>query len=187
MAATIVVSESNGAGQVVTDNISNINFGSDDLVNLTPASSPIIIGQRSFSKWLRCKLTALGGSSQIDNFRVWKSSGAFVAGESIRSTNDDTNGAGGAGRWLNVNYQTPTDASQLNPSFVSVALANPSSPNIGIDNTGIVDDSTPDTVSGSLTAAPSYTRYWAFQMLTTGSTPAGAVNQKVFTIQYDET
>ena len=185
MAATVVVSESNGAGQVVTDNLSNINFGSDDAPNLSPASSPIIIGDRSYGKWLRCKLSALGGSSQIDNFKVWKSSGAYVTGEAIRSSIDDTSG-GGAGRYLNVNYQTPA-TTLLSPSFTLIPPTAPTTPNLGIDNTGTPDDAANDTVSGALTSAPSYTRYWAMQMTTTGSTPAGAVNQKVFTIQYDET
>jgi hypothetical protein len=185
MAATVVVSESNGAGATVTDNISNINFGSDDAPNLVAAASPIIIGQKSFWKNLRCKMTALGGSSALDNFLIYKTSGTYVTGESIKCSCDRDAGTG-FGRWFRISYQTPAETAF--PTIqLDIGTVLPTTPNIGIDANGTADDLNSDTVSGSLTVVDTYTQYWYLQLYTTGSTPAGAVNQKTFTIQYDET
>lgn len=81
MAATHEWSESNGAGPSVTDGISNINFGSTDAVNLTPSSYPVIAGENSFHKAIRCKFS--GTFTEISNMRIWKSAGAYKTDESV--------------------------------------------------------------------------------------------------------
>src|SRR5437879_5527436 len=90
MAAIVQVSESNGAVETVTDGITNINFGSADLPNLVPASHKLVlplVSQTAYSymKWLRVHLVSLGGSTQIDTLKIWKSSGAYVTSEVIGS------------------------------------------------------------------------------------------------------
>jgi len=47
-AATIEICESNGAGQTITHNITNLNYGSVDVPNLTASVSPITVGVCSF-------------------------------------------------------------------------------------------------------------------------------------------
>jgi len=42
MSASYQWSESNAAGEVVTDDISTLNFGSNDSADLTPATYPIV-------------------------------------------------------------------------------------------------------------------------------------------------
>jgi len=92
MAATFQWSESNGAGETVTDGISNANMGSTDAPNITPASYPVAAGSNSYEKWLRGKFS--GSYTSISNLRFWKSAGAYVTGEAIKAA-------------VNATYQTP--------------------------------------------------------------------------------
>lgn len=196
MAATVFLSESNGAGQVVTDNISNINMGSVDMVNLTPSIYPIVIPsvaatetpRSSYVKFLRIKLSSLGGSNNITNLKFWKSFGVLKTGETILSNCDDT-GNGTLGRFLRTTYHTPffwkTNANQ--PAYMAVFVANavPTTGNVSIDANGTADDGGVDTVSGSLTSA-GYSQYFVLAELIASTAPAGAVNQKTFSFQWDE-
>lgn len=187
MAATVEFSESNGpnAGEVVTNGISNINFGSSDSPNIVPASHPIIIGQFGYGKWIRFHVSAMGGSSNIADLRLYKSSGAYLAGESINS-NLDTNvnlyritlyahRVAGGGGGLVVTPITDGGVASVGAN-VNPPAALPASENISIG--GIV---------GGVLHAPGYSDYAFLALATTGATPAGPVNQKVFTIQYNET
>src|ERR1043166_4799246 len=80
MAASVELSETNGSGSGTrTDGISNINYGSADVVNLVPADHPLVIptnsGQvrSSFGKFIQFHLIALNGSNKIANLRAYKS------------------------------------------------------------------------------------------------------------------
>lgn len=157
MAATIQWSESNTSGETVTDNISNLNFGSNDSVNIVPATYPVVSGENSFQKYFRIKV---GGTfTEISNMKFWKSAGAYVTDESIAGDE-------------NVSFATPAA-------------------------TAIVEDTDVPTSVGSAWAiqsaagtstitAAGYTKYIRLQARTTSSSPAGAVNEKTFTFQYDE-
>lgn len=154
MAATFDFSETNGAGAVVTDAISNVNFGSVDTPNITPASNPIAAGSNSYEKYIRGHFT--GSYTSVSNLRFWKSAGAYVTGETIKAA-------------VNASYATPVATTS------AVATVN-----------------VPTTEGTSLAptapgASPSYSGYITMQLQTTGSTPAGNVNQKTFTLKYDET
>src|SRR6266478_6283538 len=105
--ATVVLSESNGAGEVVTHNIANINFGTIDAPNLIPANHPVVkptFGSHfSFPKWLRVEVVNMGDSSLIDELRIWKSAGALLPGEFIAA-----NTSNGTFTFYSVyNYFTP--------------------------------------------------------------------------------
>ena len=156
MAATHQFSESNGAGETVTDGISNANFGSNDSPNLNTTTYPITRGNASFEKYHRSKFS--GTFTEISNIKFWKSAGAYVTGESCKAAFD-------------VAYAQP---SQTPNADSDVPVAEP-----GTHNVHAADGS--DTI-----VAPGYTKYWRLQLQTTGSTPAGAVNTKTFTLQYDE-
>jgi hypothetical protein len=190
MAATVYLSESNGAVEAVTDNIANINFGSFDGPNMIPAQHAIVAGNYSTAKWLRIKLQALGGSTNISNITGWKSSGAYVTGEviggsfanvlypgwAIPTYGHATNGNGGGA--VTIPY-TANGTTILSGTFNSYAVptALPGSPNVTFAS------GTTFTVS----VAGNYSDYLVFGMGTTGLTPNGPVNTKVFTIQYTET
>jgi len=165
--ATVELSESNTVSETVHDGINNINYGSDDSYDLVPATYPITAGENSYEKWIRLHVSAMGDSNKIDNIQIWKSAGAYVTGETI-DTNLKTSGYSGA------TYATPTQ----NESTVAtepMPTADPTQANLGIGG----------SLSGNLTAI-GYSDYWVSQLQTTVSTPAGDVNQKTYTIQYDE-
>jgi len=163
--ATVYLSESNGAGPTVTDNITNCNYGNTDAFQLVPATWPIPVSENSYTKWWRIKLDALGGSNKIANLQIWKSVGAYVTGEGIQ-TNLRTSG------YVNTTYVTPTKTTYTNQVM---PIAAPGSANLGIAG----------VLSGELTAQ-GYSDYMVSQLQTTGSTPPGNANQKTLTFQYDE-
>lgn len=158
MAATFEWSESNGAGEAVQDNIANINFGSTDTYEITPASYPIVAGANSYEKYIRAKFT--GTFTEISNMKFWKSAGSYKTGEAIKAA-------------ANQAYGTPT-------SSVSAKA---------ISDIPVVEGSALSIQSssgGSTITSPGYTKYICMQLQTTVSTPAGAVNTKTLTFQYDE-
>jgi hypothetical protein len=165
LTATVELCESNTVAETIEHNISNINYGNADVPNLVPATYPITAGENSYIKYIRLHVTAMGGSNKIDNIQIWKSAGAYVTGEDIQ-TNLETSA-----------YTAESFATPVKTTYTHNAMptADPTTANLGIAG----------SLSGSLTAA-GYSDYWKSQLQTTGSTPAGNVNQKTFTIQYDE-
>jgi hypothetical protein len=175
MAATVQIAERNGVSPgTETPNVSHLNMGSADVANLTPASCPItaMADGHAFEKWVRINLTALGGSTRIDNLKAWLSSlgGGWKTGEGM-SCNLRTSG------WVNSTYPAggpintnSSVADQVMPEVM------PGGPNIGIGG----------SLAGYLSSAPSYSDYVVLQLDVTASTPAGNVNQKTITFQYDE-
>jgi len=156
MPATFQYSESNLVGQVVTDGISNLNFGSNDSVNIVASTYPITAGQNSFAKYIRAKFS--GSFTTIANMLFWKSLGEYVASELCKA---------GA----NVAYATPSQTATGDatiPTTEGSALA-----------IQAADGS--DTI-----VAPGYTKYIRLQLQTGTGTPSGAVAQKTFCFQYDE-
>ena len=156
MSATYVWSESNTAIETVTDGITNLNFGSNDSVNLNTSTYPITAGQNSFSKYIRAKFSST--FTEISNMKFWKSAGTCVTDEAIKAS-------------ANATFATPsaTDTGDSDvPIIVGSALAIQSS------------------AGTTTITAPGYTKYLRLQLQTSASTPSGAVNTKTFTFQYDE-
>lgn len=162
MAASTQWSESNLVGEVVTDGISNLNFGSVDDNDIVTTAYPIVQNTNSFGKYIRIKF---GGTwTEISNMKFWKSAGAYVTGELIKASG-------------NATYATPS-ASATGDSTIPTVEGSALTLNSYEDEATIVYGNS--GVTG-------YTDYMRFQLQTTGSTPAGAVNQKTITFQYDET
>jgi hypothetical protein len=162
MSATHHFCESNGAGEVETQDISNVNFGSTDAPNLVVITYPIVRGDASFEKYVRCLFT--GTWTEISNMKFWKSAGAYVTGEAIKAA-------------ANVVYATPSatpNADSDIPITEGAALA------IESAEGEIIIEYGASGVSG-------YTGYIRLQTRSTILTPTGAGNQKTFTMQYDET
>lgn len=163
MAANFTWNESNGAGPDITVNISNLNFGSVDDHELTPVDDPIVAGDNSFGKYIKGAFS--GSFTRIDNIKFWKASGSYVAGESCQFTGS-------------IAYVEPVDTDYGDPA---VPVSEPVNPNVGIS--GDVDGN----IDGPCDASASCdTDYMRVQLLTTGATPGGPVNQKTFVLQYDE-
>lgn len=176
MSATVVLSETNGpsASQVEATDISNINMGSDGSAELVPATHPVTAQTdgHAFEKWIRFYVTAMGGSSQIDNLKVWLNNlgGGWKTGEGMSCTLRESG-------YVQPTYNTggpietdSVDADQVMPE------TEPSGPNHGIGG----------VLAGTITSAPTYSDYMVIQLDVTAGTPAGAVNTKTFVFQWDE-
>ncbi len=176
MPATVVITETNGplASSVESVDPSNINMGSNDSAEIVPATYPITAQAdgHAFEKWLRMYVSDFGGSSIVDNIKIWLSNlgGGWKTGEGW-SANLRESG------YVQASYQSggPIDtdssiAGQVMPE------AEPSGPNLGIGG----------SLGGQITAVPAYSDWGVVQMDVTNLTPAGSVNQKTITFQYDE-
>ena len=176
MPATVMLNEQNGpaASPTETQDVDNVNFGSADQAELTPATYPITAQAdgHSYEKWLRFYISALGTSSVLDNLKVWLSNlgGGWKTGEGM-STNARESGYSAASYPSGGPVETDSSvADQTMPE------SEPSGPNLGIGG----------SLSGQITSAPAYSDWLVLQLDVTESTPAGALNQKTITFQWDE-
>jgi len=176
MAATLSIVEQNGPSATPTAVIdpANLNFGSIAQAALDPSAYPITAqtGGASYEKWFRLFLSALGGSTRIDNLKAWISNlgGGYLTGESV-ACNFVTTGYAAA--------SYPSGGPSESTSAVATTAAPtaaPASANVGIGG----------TLSGTMTSTGVYSDWMVVQLQVTASTPAGATNQKTFTIQWDE-
>ena len=161
MSATHQFAESNGVGEVETIPIANVNFGSVDAAELVPATNPIIRGNASYEKYIRCKFT--GSWTEISNMIFWKSAGVYKTDESIKAA-------------ANVAYVQPSNVANAD-SDVPITEGTALSINSA--------EGDPTIVYGT-SGVSGYTTYIRLQTRSTISTPTGAGNQKTFTFQYDE-
>lgn len=160
MPETFVFSESNEAGEVITDDISNVNLGAIDAPELNPADYPVLKEQNSFSKYIRAKFG--GEFTEIDNMKFWKYSGDLLAGESVKAA-------------ANVVYATPTQ-SGTGDSNVPTSLGTALSVNSA--------EGLPSIIYGE-SGVSGYSGYIRLQGQTTSETPSGAMNSKTYCYQYD--
>lgn len=166
--ATVEICESNGAGETVTHNITNTNMGSNDSANLTPATYPIVAGNRSYAKYQRFHVTAMGGSSKIDNLKVWRTGSLGTGGTHAHVTNARTTSYAGAPTYAQPVASAITGADQTMPT------SEPASQNLGIGG----------SLTGDLTGT-GYSDYLIHQITTDSSATAGSTSTMNY--QYDET
>lgn len=166
MSATVVIAESNGAGEDVSENIANSNMGSTDAVELDPVDYPVIPGENTFEKWQRYHVTAMGGSSRIDNLKVWRTTA--LGGAASHKTNAREAAYGGA-----EGYAQPT-ASASSVATQAMPTTEPTGANLGIGG----------SLAGALEAT-GYSDYLVHQIQTDGADVAGATCTMHY--QYDET
>jgi hypothetical protein len=155
--ATIRINEANGAGQTVTNGITNTNMGSTDAANLNADNNPITPDDNSFEKWQKIEVTDMAGASVIKDAKIWRT-GALGANAS-HVTNARTSSYGGA-----ETYATPT-ASTSSVATQTMPTSEPGTANLGIGG----------SLSGTLTAVGS-TDYLVHQIQTTSSATAGSTS-----------
>lgn len=165
-AATVEICESNGGGETVTHNITDTDMGSVDSANLDPAANPIVAGERSYAKYQRFHVTAMGGSTAIDNLKVWRT--GALAGGTTHVTN-----AGEGGAYSAKSYATPANTS-ITDVDNAMPTSEPTGANLGIGS----------SLSGQLTTT-GYSDYLVHQLITDGGDVAG--NTTTMNYQYDET
>jgi len=166
MAATVEICESNGLGETVTHDISNSNMGSNDAAELNPTTYPIDAGDRSYIKYQRFHVTAMGGSSAIDVLKVWRS--GSLGGSATHMTNARTSSYAGA-----LSYATPVDIA-VNDVDQTMPSSEPGSANLGIGG----------SLSGQLTDV-GYSDYLGHQLITDSEDTQGATTTMNY--QYSET
>lgn len=167
MAASVQIDETNGAGPTGTEttNISNTNMGSTDAANLTAATYPVTAGNNTYEKWQRIHVTAMGGSTAIQNLRIWRT--GALGGAATHVTNARTTTYGGA-----ATYATPVATA----SAVATQAMPTSAP--GTANLGIAG-----SLTGSLTAI-GYSDYLVHQIQTNVADTAGSTS--TLNYEYDE-
>lgn len=171
MAITVTWVEWHGTDTPATtvgEETTNINLGDADTVDITPADSPVKVGERSYFK--QGKFNFSGSMTQIDNVRVYKSAGDYVTGEDI-----EFNGEG-------ITASTPDKTDQ---SWGSIPTSQ-SAANVYLEGSaaGTLLQSDYESSTGMVSGAR--TDLCGFQLVTTGSTPTGATNTKTISVVYDK-
>lgn len=154
MAATVEICESNTVSETVEHNISNTNMGNTDDANLTASATPITPGNRSYAKYQRFHVTAMGGSSIIKTLKVWRT--GALAGSTTHVTNARESSYGGAPTFATPVTSAITGADQTMPT------SEPSGANLGIGG----------SLSGELTST-GYSDYLIHQLVTDAGDVAG--------------
>jgi len=166
MAATMEICESNGAGETITHNITNANMGNVDAASLDPVAYPVTPGNNTYEKFQRFHVTAMGGSSKIDNLQVWRT--GALGGSATHLTNARTSSYAGA-----LAYATP-DTTEAATSTQTMPSADPAAANLGIGG----------SLTGALTAT-GYSDYLNHIIKTNVADVAGSTSTMNY--QYDET
>lgn len=166
MAATIVINEFNTVSETKTANITNSNMGSTDAVNLVAATYPVVPGENTYEKWQIIEVTAMGGSSVIDNLKIWRVTA--LGGSATHVTNARETSYGGA-----ESFATPV-ATDSSIATEAMPTSEPSGANLGIAG----------SLTGTLTAAGS-SDYLVHQIQTDAGDVVGASCTMHY--QYDET
>lgn len=165
-AATVEIDEANTVSQTLTHSITNTNMGSSDAVNLDPVAFPVVAGANTYEKWQKVHVTAMGGSSKIDNLQIWRTSA--LGGAAVHLTNAKTSTYAGAPTFATPVATASTIAINTMPS------ADPAAANLGIGG----------SLTGSLTAVGS-SDYLVHQIQTNAADVAGSTSTMNY--QYDET
>ena len=128
MSATVEIDEQNGSSgsPTLTHNITNTNMGSTDAVNLDPVANFLNPGDKTYEKWQKMHCTAMGGSSKLDNFKVWRT--GALGGSAVHKTNLQNPP-------VNTTYTTPTNGSPNAACNQTMPTSTPASTNIGVSGT----------------------------------------------------
>ena len=166
MAATVEIDESNGAGETVTHGITTSDMGNNDSVNLNPTTYAVTPGNRTYIKYQKIHVTAMGGSSLIDKLKVWRT--GALGGAATHVTNARETSYAGA-----LTYATPTTSSVTNVTQ-TMPTSEPTGANLGIGG----------SLSGSLSGTGS-SDYLGHQIVTNAADTVGSTSTMNY--QYDET
>lgn len=165
-AATVEIDESNGVGETVTHNITDCDMGDSDGANIDPVAYPVIPGNNTYEKFQKIHVTAMGGSSKIDNLKVWRN--GALGGSATHVTNARTAAYGGAEAYATPIKTDSTIADQAMPT------SEPASANLGIGG----------ALAGALTDV-GYSDYLVHQIQTDAGDVAGSTSTMNY--QYNET
>ena len=146
----------------------NLNLGSTNAIDLAPSTYPIAAGSYSYSKWVQGYWS--GTFTRVSNIKFWMSDSGtgYVSGEHLLCSASTGSYAGTA------TYATPTNGLDGQADH-AMSAAEPAVQNVGVAG----------SLSGSLTTS-GYSDFIVVQASIESSASAGAVQQKTFTLQWDE-
>jgi hypothetical protein len=165
MAATVSISESNGASETITASITNTNMGNTDAVNLDPVTYPVTPGDLTYAKYQRINVSDISTSSAILNLKVWRT--GALGGSATHLTN-----AGETTDYSALSYAQPVKTAIANVDNAMPTSA-PATENLGIGG----------ALGGSITAN-GYSDYLVHQIDTDAADVAGSTSTMNY--QYDE-
>ncbi len=148
-----------------THNITDTDMGTTDAADLDPVANPVIAGSNTFQKYQTIHITAMGGSSAIDNLQIWRTSA--LGGAATHVTNART------AAYARKAYVAPTESATAQADQ-TMPTSDPAASNLGIDG----------SLSGSRTAA-GHSDFLVHQIQTNGADVAGSTSTMNY--QYDET
>jgi hypothetical protein len=90
MADVFGITEANGAGETLTNSISNTNWGSNDSANLNTTTYPITPATNSYVKYHKFHWVTKDVYTQISNIKVYKSSGTLSGSDVLYAVADAT-------------------------------------------------------------------------------------------------
>ena len=166
MAATVAIAEFNTVSETKTASITNTNMGDTDAVNLDPVAYPVTPGNYTYEKWQKMEVTAMGGSSSIDNLKIWRT--GALGGSAAHLTNARETSYGGAETFATPIKTVSTIGTETMPS------SEPTDANLGIGG----------ALAGALSAA-GLSDYLVHQIGTDAGDVAGSTS--TLNYQYDET
>ena len=166
-AATVEIDEQNGApAGSTTHNITDTDMSTEDSPTTDPVAFPVTPGNNTMEKWQKIDVTAMGGSSKIDNLKIWRTSA--LGGSATHLTNARESTYGGAETYAQPTVSSSSIATQTMPT------SEPSGANLGIGG----------SLTGALTAT-GQSDYLVHQIQTAGGDVAGSTSTMNY--QYDET
>ena len=168
MAATVQINEYNTVSETEETNITNTNMGDTDAPNLDPVAYPVVPGENTYEKWQKIDVTGMGGSSKIDNLKIWRT--GALGGAAVHLTNARETSYGGA-----ESFATPVKTtSGVGKATEAMPTSEPTDANLGIGG----------SLTGELTAA-GMSDYLIHQIQTDAGDVAGSTSTMNY--QYDET
>ena len=165
MAAIVQINEYNTSGETKTAGIANTNMGSIDAASLDPVEYPVTPGNNTFEKWQKIEVTDMGGSSRIDNLKIWRT--GALGGAAAHDTNARESTYGGSEVFAEPVDADSTVATQAMPT------TEPAGANLGIGG----------SLTGTLDAVGE-SDYLVHQIQTDAADTAGSTS--TLNYQYDE-
>ena len=167
MAATVEIDEQNGSAPgSTTHNIADTDMSTEDSPTTDPVANPVTPGSNTMEKWQKIDVTNMGGSSLIDNLKIFRT--GALGGAAVHLTNARETSYGGAETFTTPTVSASTPATQTMPTSV------PSGANLGIGG----------SLTGSL-SAPGQSDHLVHQIQTNAADVAGSTS--TLNYQYDET
>ena len=152
----------------LTHNISDTDMSTEDSPTTDPVANPVTPGNNTMHKYQQIHVTAMGGSSLIDNLQVWRT--GALGGTATHKTNARTTS------YAQKPYVAPstTATAQADQTMPS---ADPAAANLGIAG----------SLTGSIATSDAESRsdMLVHQIQTNGGDTAGSTSTMNY--QYDET